>query len=851
MNKRLLTCFIAMVALAAVKDASLADGPADLAVAREKIKALGLRDDTWSYEEQPERWLTVRCSQILPQLIEGLDQANLESAKGCLRILDGAPANAQVLDALVRIGGDSKHPVGPMATVSLCRYADDPRVKRLLEAALADSRRFPDPQHRSRFAEALGRKEQAVTLLQPLLGNEDEFVVTRTIERIGQIGDPSGIVPLEKASKDSRWQVASAAYLALAKIDPGKHGLAAAQADFLKEAGRVFKADREFYRKRQEKLAELNRAEIRPLVMQMLASKEPYDALGILRIWQDKEALPEIRRLMGLKQSPWRAEFVAAFLSIDGSPEAMEEVLKLGHQDNKGRYGVEAEDFGRSVIASDLPNDQKLALLRGLRDRCESRDVCGTTSPYAVPRCFLWMKGDMEPLMGPMLEEEKDPRALGFYAELTLRGTKGQYSQGLVRALDSLTTTKDDPTGDFEYAAQRILDACVYHGIAKAAPLAKTLHASTSPMVRLVAAHTAARLGGDREAAMAVLREGMGSSEPRLRKTATNYLLQIPCLDQGERLGRETAVLALLGKPSEDYALRVLTACGGEKSVEALQPLLDGEDVARAVYAAWVLAQFPDPNAAKMAIRRIAIYGRFRHTCYQQGADIDFRVAPDISFHQTTERLNPKACADHDGGPVKIPQDLLRPFPLGRKEQMFAIRAYRHVIRVRREYESSGFFGGFGGWSGVHESWIPLLRVIAREDPDLEVLHVKDRKVAHFPQRKKAAEEIAALTKEPSTYVGLNGEELPHSSVPSEPYKDQDALVARFLMSQIQAASFTGRPSTDAEGARRGYYDSLLRNQCEEDAFGEGLKKELLKEAKRRNIETVLKEVGFSLWRNE
>ncbi|MDD2710203.1 MAG: HEAT repeat domain-containing protein [Verrucomicrobiae bacterium] len=852
MNRKVLTCIVAIAALAAVKDTFSANDPVDQAVVKEKIKALGLRDDTLSCDEQPERWLTERCFRILPHLIEGLDQANLDSAKGCLRILDGAPPNAQVLDVLVRISASSKHPLCQMATISLCRYSDDPRAQKLLEAALVDSGRFPDPQHRSRFAEALGRKALAVALLQPLLDNKDDFTVHETIDRLGQIGDPSGIVPLEKASKNSRWEVASAAFQAMAKIDPHKHGLTAAQAEFLNEAGRSFKASKEFYQKRQKKLACLNRTEIRPLVMQMLVSNEPYDALGILRIWQDKEALPEIKRLMGLEKFPWHREFIAAFLSIDSSPDAMDQILKLGHQDNMGRYGVEAEDLGRAAITSDLPHDQKLALLRGLRDRCESRDIRGATASYAVPRCFLWMEGDRESLMSPMMEEEKDPCAMGFYAELTMREEKGRYSKGMARAMDLLTTMKEGVrTDDFEYAAQRILDACAYHEIAKAASIARSLHASSSPLVRLAAAHASVRLGGNREAASAVLCEGLGHSEPRLRQTAANYLLQIPCLDQKERMGRESLALELLGKPQEDYALRVLTTCAGEKSVLALQPLLNGEDVARSIHAAWVLAQSPDPAAAKRGIRRLAIFGKFRVCMGQQeGSEgISFYVAPDLRFGQATGRIHPKA--NPNSNPVQIPADLLGFFSLNKEEQAFAIRAFRHVVRVRNDREGSDFHGSFAGRTELHESWIPLLRVIAREDPDLQALRVKGQKVAHFPRRKAAAGQIAALNKELATYIGLGGEELPCSCVPSAPYKDQNVLVARFLMDQIQFVSFADRPSTGMEWSKWNYCDSLLRNKCQEWEFGEGLKRDLLKEAQRRNIETVLKKTEFCFWRNE
>ena len=57
----------------------------------------------------------------------------------------------------------------------------------------------------------------------------------------------------------------------------------------------------------------------------------------------------------------------------------------------------------------------------------------------------------------------------------------------------------------------------------------------------------------------------------------------IPCLDAAERAKREEVLLSHLGRPSEDYAARVLATCGGRKTVEPLETahasfsiLLDG-----------------------------------------------------------------------------------------------------------------------------------------------------------------------------------------------------------------------------------------------------------------------------------
>ena len=71
-------------------------------------------------------------------------------------------------------------------------------------------------------------------------------------------------------------------------------------------------------------LAKLNVAEVRPLVMQMLRDTGyggQIPALLILTAWKDKEALPQIRRLMqDKKRSYLQPAAVAAYLAIDDRP---------------------------------------------------------------------------------------------------------------------------------------------------------------------------------------------------------------------------------------------------------------------------------------------------------------------------------------------------------------------------------------------------------------------------------------------------------------------------------------------------------------------------------------------------
>ncbi len=127
----------------------------------------------------------------------------------------------------------------------------------------------------------------------------------------------------------------------------------------------------------------------------------------------------------------------------------------------------------------------------------------------------------------------------------------------------------------------------------------------------------------------------------------------------------------------------MLVTCGGAKTVQALEPILDDPDVGRAVYAGWVLAQLPDVAAAEKGLRRVAIFALFRHQVYQSGAGIDFPIAPDLSFHQTTVDLNPGRADVADKTPVRIPDALLTPFDWNDAEQQFAVRCYQQCQSAR------------------------------------------------------------------------------------------------------------------------------------------------------------------------
>ena len=230
---------------------------------------------------------------------------------------------------------------------------------------------------------------------------------------------------------------------------------------------------------------------------------------------------------------------------------------------------------------------------------------------------------------------------------------------------------------------QVILEAVATYDLKDLAPHVRKLMSSRNATIRDAAQAAGARLGI--AGAMQDLYAQLGAEDVNVRKLAAKSLMDVPPVGAAKRAAREEAVLACLGKPSEDYALRILATCGGEKTANALAPILDGPDARRAVYAAWVLAQLPDQAAAAKALRRVAIFALFHHQVYQQGAGIDFQIAPDLYFHQVTGRLNRDPQAYTAGeGPVQIPGNLLAPFAWDDGEQQYAVRCYQ-LAEVSRD----------------------------------------------------------------------------------------------------------------------------------------------------------------------
>lgn len=830
------------------------DSPAP-ALVREKIEALGLLDNTLPREQQPSVWLEQRLSTVEPNLIQGLDHREMRVASECLLILAKASQSPEFIAALLQIAANANHPLNAPATLALCRFSSDPRAKVLLEKALPDSSRFPKPEERSRIAEALGRKSEAVQLMVEQMESEkNEWERSKWMGRLGDIGDPSAVPALEKLTQVKEWDTAVPAFLALAKVDPKGHGLTKDQRTFLEEAGRGGKITREDQIKRERDLARLDNAQIRPYVLRMLRSDSPGPALTILAEWKDREALPEIKRLMSAETTVgWmRNGFITAWLTIDGADAALEEFVSLlgeqsGEKSTRKRpvWASREEDL-RAALQAPLSNEQKLSLLRRAKGLLDKED----------PRIIPWVIGredEQGVLLKALMKEESDITALAVYAEKAGGDPEKRFGDELRHALDTLAAAGDIPHEKKQEAAM-ILEACSKQEVPGAGPTADRFLDNSDSRIRFAAAHLSAVSGGDRPKSLSMLLGSLKDTDGAVRYQASLHLAAIPCLDARERAEREAAVLVLVGTPMEDYALRLLPGYEGDETSKRLTPLLDDECTSRAVYAAWVLAQHSDAGIREKALRRFAIYAWFQHQMHQQSSGIGFTIAPDLSFHQVTAAYNLNAYPPAPRTALTIPPTLLEAFDLDKEEQSFSIRAYRASALDPPDFRRAITLGDSfrpGEWKASH---LPLLETVAREDPDLRVLHVRGEKVADFPNRRAAAQAIAKVTGKPAFYQGLTGERIDSAAFPPKPYQDQDALVARYLLDRIEKMGVPNvRPTTDAAYRK---WDSMSTQvssltSTESSAFGKDLRTALRAEAEKRGIAAKLRSAGVEAFVGE
>ena len=762
----------------------------DLAEVHRKIASLAMLNETASYDERAVHWLGKRREQIMPQLIAALDDPNPTISQQCLLILKNAPASKQLTDALVAKASEAKSPLRYEALRQLERFSTDPRVVRLLDEASTQAEEFPELVVRARWAWLGGHPDRAVDILKPLR-NKRQYETIEAIRLLGEIREPSAIAFLEPIAARAPWDCAKEAYKALAKIDPVKHGLSKDQRRVL-DACWSGKASCRQYKQQMAAMAKLNAKEVRPLVMQMLGDQDQQGqssaALLMLTAWNDKEALPQIGALMHDRHCRVQQEAVAAYLAIDDSREAEKEVL--GWLPAAEGYGNEA--MHRGIIEAAIPMDRKLTMLKAAQDN--------TATPLAVPHALQYAINqdyDVHALLVPLMDATCNLQTLGGYCEIAVADKEKRYPALVRRAMKVLASELAAPAEnrqmnkDIERVAPTILGAVAVYDLKDLAAEVERLIGSKNAAIRAAAQAAGARLGvpGAMKALYAQLSDDRGS----VCQQAARALSSMPLADEVDRAAREEAALACLGKPCEDFAMRVLTTCGRAKTIKALEAILDESDARRAVYAAWVLAQLPDKEAAAKGIRRVAIFGLFCRQIYQQGSGIDFGIAPDVIFHQVTERYDPKYYAIGEG-PVRIPQELLSPFAWDAAEQQYAVRCYQLVDALNQQscIRSDVHFlqSQWIGWrhsNGMDRTHLPLLREVALRDSHLKRLMVKGHAVAHFEYRQLAAKAIAAITKEKATYRGLTGETLDSDAFP-EPYKDQDQLLATWFLDRVEKA---------------------------------------------------------------
>ncbi len=840
-------------------------GQPDPELVQQKINALGVRDDTRPYKQKPERWLSKRREKVMPELIEGLDSDKERIARGCLQLLKGAPKSETLLDALIRTAENRNSPIREATMLRLCQFTDVRRVKEVLRRALSESEHFTQ-ETRARIAHALGKDRKAVELLVRLMKQEeDPYDIRQIFKRLVKIGHKSAVAPLEKMTKDERWDVASKAYFALAEIDPKQHSLTDAQRKFLLEANRHLKESNEHRKERWRRLSKLPRDEIRPLVLQMLNSDRPGPALTILKEWKDKDALSAIKEELQKRnqRDHWFYDFLTAYLYLEGTKKSIHKTLdgtffkqkerptfatqRDGSKSSSWKSVEIAEvwtdsafkNFLKKISDSRMSTDRKLAFFKALRKK-EGAERIAYSVASAI--CASVPAENFPGLVLPMMKQETDFGALAEYCEGLVEKDIGRHDlilDVLKKAANADAETVANNGGDIE----QICELCAEAEIAESGPLADKLLTAEYEDLRFAAAHLSAVCGGDREQALTMLYRALGAEDEEFRQLASKHLLDIPCRNKAERKEREDAVLALPPN-KQDYALRVLTTCAGQESIEYLLPELNKKDVQRVVHAAWVLAQIADGNVKQKAVRRLAIYAMFNRVMGQQSSGIAFNVAPNLGFYQQISSLNQKE-TDSDGSQL-IPSELLQPFKMNRQEQRFAVRAYRYTRKPGRQIR------GPRGRSRLLRfqvpSALPLLKVVAAEDPYLKAVHVQGKEVAHFPRRKTAAQTIAKITGEKTSYIGLAGEKIPSDEMRRQPYEDQKRLIAEFVLDRIESYAPDGNPSTDLERRIVDAQERLLSDLIRQ--FGEGLNQRILAEAEQRGLSERLKKAGYSLWRD-
>lgn len=844
----ILSCFISPATGSDVT--GVPEEPIDLTVVQDKIQALGLRDDTLEYSEQPSYWLKERRQIILPELIAGLDNPEKRIAQECLKVLTGVTESHDFYTALVRIAADNNHPINKEAVLCLCKFPLKDTAEEILRQALTDTQRFEDPRDRAVIALALGLKSQAVELIvEYTKTHSDEYYTQEMVKWLGDIGHDSAIVFLEEIAEAPVWYLSVEAYLAMAKIDPAAHGLTETQKAFLIDSRMRSKWTSDDARAWWAGLTQYDKTEIRPFVIHMLNSDYAEAALVILQMWKDKEALTEIGRIIRkdefVRSRHFRV-FLVAYLDIEGSGQSTEEVASiLKNLQNKNPLTDEVKFTLREIAQSEMNRERKIEVLTATRT---------AIGPMAFAQAMEYLEGNKDSidLILTFMHGEEDIPSLGAYTRAVTRQNNEIAVSEIVRSLDKLVS-RDTLVKEEYYAAQSILEACAVYKIESAGQQVNIILSSNWPLsVKLSAAVVCTELEGDREKGLAVLYDTMKSENPSVRAQAAGYLMKIPCRDHKERLEREDVALSCTGLPCEDYAYRLLTTCAGQRSIGIFEKLLDEENVSRAVYAAWVLAQNGDVQIRQKGLRRIAIYALFNQQTYQQGSGIDFNIAPGLDFHQATGWLNPQVSPSAISL-ATIPAELLTPFTWNGKEQAFSIRAYRSMLWKRHYSDPTGFLRGYAFPNSSVEkldgTLLPLLRAIVNEDPMLRIKYKQGNPIAYFPNRQTAAQIVSKITGEKTTYPGLAGEPIDSEEIPEQSYEKQNQRIAEYVLDQIQAANIIVEPQVQNEWDQREVLRYWINDLVEQ--VGPELKEAFFTEAQQKGMAENLGKARFSIWTNQ
>ncbi|NLE37981.1 MAG: M48 family metalloprotease, partial [Pirellulaceae bacterium] len=480
--------------------AAVAAEPIDPAEVRRKIAALAVPDQTIPMDEQPVPWLYQRRKQIMPQLIAGLTDKNPTVAEQCLNILRDVPASKELTETLIAIAGDEQSPLRREVLRRLEPSAADPRVARLLDQAGNDAKSFADPVTRARWSGLAGRKDRAVELLKPLLAEpgKSPWDTVQAIRLLGEMREPAGIDLLEPIAAGGNWGMAVEAYKALAQIDPRNHGLTDDQRTLL-DGARLYKETEEQLRRRIDGLAKLNPKEIRPLVMQMLRDTDhaaQYPALLILTAWKDKDALPRILELVqGDNRSYHQQQAVAAYLSIDGSPQAEKDVL-----DRLGTFGFGQSAYFEAVLrgiaTAEMPDARKVAMLRAAGYNPQV--------PGAVPYAVGYMAGrghDVGGILVPLMLEEKNLQPMARFCTVAASDKARRFGPLVGRAMSLLMSEPtvaaggEKTTVSTAEAATLILDAVAVYDLKESAADVQKLANSRNAIIRNAAQAAGAKLG--------------------------------------------------------------------------------------------------------------------------------------------------------------------------------------------------------------------------------------------------------------------------------------------------------------------------------------------------------------------